>query len=121
MGGQWRVINEHRAGPPFPKTRCREQVTNMSSLRPSIDDVWRRLREFEGRGFETKTGKPFTYEISGDVLHPSRTKYNVSKGEFRKALEFVPFDGPGAVNRLVRGPAYVWAVLHDTRIRRDDW
>jgi len=27
-----------------------------------------------------------------------------------------PLEGPGAINRLVQGPAYVWAVLHDQRI-----
>jgi hypothetical protein len=89
--------------------------------RVSIDDVWRRLKTLEGHEFETKTGKPFTFEIDGDVFHPSRTKYNVGKADFRKALELVPFDGPGVVNSVVRGPAYVWAVLHDKRVRRQDW
>lgn len=93
----------------------------MSTSKLSIDDLWSRLRSLEGHDFETKTGKPFTYEISGDVFHPSRTKYNVSKSEFRKALALVPFDGPGVINRTVRGPAYVWAVLHDGRIRKRDW
>ncbi len=90
-------------------------------MTPSIDVVWGRLKSLAGQRFETKTGKPFTYEIAGDVLHPSRTEYNISKGEFRKALELVPFDGPGVINRTVRGPAYVWAVLHDSRIRKRNW
>jgi len=89
--------------------------------RPSIDDLWGRLRALEGHKFETKTGKPFTYGISGAVFHPSRTTYNVSKAEFRKAFALVPFDGPGVINRVVRGPAYVWAVLHDRRVRGQDW
>lgn len=89
--------------------------------RASIDDVWRRLKALEGQEFETKTGKPFTIELDGDVFCPSRTKYNVGKADFRKALELVPFDGPGVVNRVVRGPAYVWAVLQDKRVRRLDW
>lgn len=93
----------------------------MSSPRPSIDDVWHRLKGLEGHDFETKTGKPFTFEISGDVFHPSRTRYNVAKADIRKALDLVPFDGPGVINRIVRGPAYVWAVLHDRRVRRQDW
>jgi len=89
--------------------------------RVSIDDVWRRLKALEGREFETKTGKPFTFELDGNVFRPSRTKYNVAKADFRKALELAPFDGPGVVNSVVRGPAYVWAVLHDKRVRRQDW
>jgi hypothetical protein len=93
----------------------------MNSSMPSVENVWTRLKSFEGQDFETKTGKPFTYEISGEVFHPSRTEYNVSKAEFRKALAVVPCDGPGVINRTVRGPAYVWAVLHDSRIRKQDW
>jgi hypothetical protein len=85
--------------------------------RLSIDDLWLRLRRSQGQEFATKTGLPFTYDISGDVLHPSRTKYNISKAEFTKALTLVPFDGPGVISRTVRGPAYVWALLHDKRIR----
>jgi hypothetical protein len=93
----------------------------VSASKPSIDDLWARLKRFQGEQFETKTGKPFAYEISGDVVRPSRTKYNVSKADFQKALSLVPFDGPGLVNRTVRVPAYAWAVLHDRRIRRQDW
>jgi len=93
----------------------------VSALKISIDELWSRLRSCQGESFQTKTGKPFTYEMNGDVFHPSRTEYNISKAEFRKALADVPFDGPGVINRTVRGPSYVWAVLHDRRIRREDW
>ena len=31
----------------------------------------------------------------------------------------VPIPGPGSINRIVQGPAYVWAVLHDDR--KDLW
>ena len=93
----------------------------MTASMPSIDDLWVRLKSLQGRDFETKTGKPFTYEITGDVFYPSRTTYNISKAEFRKALALAPLDGPGAIRDTVRGPAYVWAVLHDKRVRRQDW
>lgn len=93
----------------------------MPAIKPSIDEVWRRLRSMEGEEFETKTGKPFSFEIVGDVFRPSRTEYNLSKADFSKALDLVPIEGPGVINQLVRGPAYIWAVLHDRRIRRRDW
>lgn len=93
----------------------------MDTNKLSVDAVWRRMKAMEGKEFETKTGKPFTFEISGNVFHPSRTKYNVAKADFRKVLDFVPIDGPGEINNLVRGPAYIWAVLHDHRIRQKDW
>ena len=44
--------------------------------------------------------------MSGDVFYRSRTKYRISKTEFRKAVEILPFDGPGVINDTVRGPAY---------------
>lgn len=75
----------------------------------SIDEIWCRLKALQGHEFETKTGKPFTFEINGDVFRPSRTKYNVSKSDFKKAFELAPFDGPGVVKDLVRGPTYVLA------------
>jgi hypothetical protein len=90
-------------------------------VKVSIDEVWSRLLHCEGEPFQTKTGKSFQYEIRGEIFRPNRTRYNVPKGDFRKALELVPFDGPGHINDSVRGPAYVWAVLHDKRIRKTDW
>lgn len=83
--------------------------------------IWSRISALQGEKFETKTGKPFTFEIHGEVFRPSRTKYNIARADFEKAFALVPFDGPGMVNNLVRGPAYIWAVLHDIRIRKDDW
>jgi hypothetical protein len=88
---------------------------------PNIDAVWARLKDAQGQEFQTKTGKLFTFDISGNIFHPSRTEYNISKRDFQKALEVVPLEGPGQISNLVRGSAYVWAVLHDRRIRRGDW
>lgn len=87
----------------------------------NMNSVWNRLKDLEGEEFFTKTGKPFSYSISGDVLCVTRTEYNLTKVNFGKALEVAPFDGPGSVNNLVRGPSYVWALLHDDRVRADDW
>lgn len=93
----------------------------MDTRQPSFETVWARIKALQGESFETKTGKLFTFEINGDVFRPSRTKYNISAADFRKALALVPFEGPGEVNNLVRGPAYVWAVLHDRRVRKQEW
>ncbi len=40
----------------------------------------------------------------------------VSIVDFYKAYDLIPINGPGAINNLVRGPANVWVVLHDSRI-----
>lgn len=81
-----------------------------------FENIWRRIREHEGDIFYTITGLKFTYSIEGDIFHPSRTDYNISKADFEKAYAMMPIKGPGGINNIVRGPAYVWAVLHDSRI-----
>jgi hypothetical protein len=86
-----------------------------------FEDVWRRIVASEGEEFKTATGLPFEYEIVGDAFHPSRTNYRIGKSEVRKAFELVPFEGPGVINAIVRGPSYVWAILHDDRIRHGEW
>jgi hypothetical protein len=58
----------------------------------------------------------FTYRITGDSLYTSRTNYKISKANFAKAFEYGPIEGPGAIKNMIIGPAYVWAILHDSRI-----
>jgi hypothetical protein len=89
--------------------------------KPSFADVWNRVVSHAGETFATKTGLPFTYKVAGDAFFPSRTNYRISRADFEAAYLEVPFDGPGVINATVRGPAYVWAVLHDARIRLGDW
>jgi hypothetical protein len=87
----------------------------------SVEIVWDRLKVLEGQEFKTIRGLPFTYTIIGNVFRPSRTEYNLGISDFQKALELVPLSGPGKLGDLVRGQPYIWAVLHDERIRREDW
>lgn len=87
----------------------------------SFNEVWSRIRAVQGQEFVTKTGKPFTFKVRGEVFRPSRTDRNITKRDFKIAFELVPCDGPGVVNQKVQGPAYIWAVLHDKRIRQSDW
>jgi len=84
-------------------------------------DTWNRIVAHAGQTFRTKTGLEFTYKIDGAYFCPSRTDYRISRENFRTAFEMVPIDGPGVINTLVRGPAYVWAVLHDRRISLGQW
>ena len=86
-----------------------------------FEEIWRRIVTHEGEIFRTKTGLEFTYRIDGEGFYPSRTSYRISKTDFRRAYEIIPIDGPGVINDIVRGPAYVWAVLHDQRISLGEW
>ena len=87
----------------------------------TINAIWLRLRLHEGSTFRTKTGPEFTYEINDAFMVTSKSPYRLPKSDFALALEMVPFHGPGDLRNKVRGTSYVWAVLHDPRIRLDDY
>ena len=86
----------------------------------SIEVVWSRILQHEGERFETLTGRPFTYTVTGHVLRTDRTDFNLPRSQFEKALDLVPAAGPGELRDL-RGPSYIYAILHDKRIRQADW
>lgn len=88
---------------------------------PSIDEVWRRIEAHAGETFHTKTGLRLTYSVQDDVLVTSRAAQQLRPAEFAKVLPELPVDGPGAISNTVRGPGYIWAILHDPRIRQSDW
>ena len=83
----------------------------------SFENSWSKILQNEGKNFKTITGLDFSYSIEGDILIPSRTDYNISKSEFQKAFDMLPIKGPGEINNIVRGPAYVWAILNDSKIK----
>ena len=83
----------------------------------NIDVIWHKIISLEGEIFYTKTNKEFKYKINGKKsLTPSRTEYNISKTDFKKALDKIPLEGPGKINSIVRGPAYVYGILMDKRV-----
>ena len=89
--------------------------------KPSISTVWERIAAHSGERFTTKSGLPFAYAVKGAVLTTSRTEFGLSEADFDQALRLVPFDGPARINDLVCGPAYIWAILHDRRVRVGQW
>ena len=88
---------------------------------PEFDEIWGRIVSHQREEFHTLRGLPFTYEISGRSFWQSRTNWPIRRRDFEIAYQFVPIPGPGRINRIVQGPAYVWAVLHDDRIRQQDY
>jgi hypothetical protein len=83
--------------------------------------LWKRIIACEGDEFRTVTNLPFTYEVRGDYLCPSRTEYNISKSDVAKSYSLVPLSGPGEISKLVRGSSYVYAILYDERISNNQW
>lgn len=86
-----------------------------------FEEIWSRIVEHTGETFLTITGLEFMYSVEGNGFYPSRTVYRISKEDFRTAYQMIPIEGPGVINNIVRGPAYVWAVLHDKRISLGEW
>lgn len=89
--------------------------------KPPFGQIWGAVVALAGKTFRTKTGLPFTYDVRGHVVIPSRTEYQIAKADFEVAYKLVPLPGPGAMNHIVRGPAYVWAILHDKRLSGGAW
>jgi len=92
----------------------------MESDSQSFEAVWKLICECEGQIFYTIRGLPFIYQINGNSLIPDRTQYPLSKKNFLRAFLMQPLKGPGEINTKVRGPAYVWAILNDARIKKKD-
>lgn len=88
---------------------------------PTFELIWGRILALQGETFATITGLPFTYQVEGDALFPSRTDYRLSRRDVETAYGMVPISGPGAIRNTVRGPAYIWAILHDPRVSQGEW
>jgi hypothetical protein len=85
----------------------------------SFDTVWSRIQACAGQEFHTKTGIRFVYSVDGTTVIPEHTGYPIHMSQFQKAHALMPLKGPSEINRLVRGPAYVYAILTDRRTRPD--
>jgi hypothetical protein len=85
----------------------------------SIDTVRARIKALEGHTFRQVRGKEFKYSIVGSALVPEGINQNITRGEFEKALSLLPLENTAPVQHL-RGPSYIYAVLMDKRVRKDD-
>ena len=85
-----------------------------------IEVIWQRIIETEGQHFRQIRGGEFTYKILGNQISLDRTNRNISKNTFAQALENVPLKNTIPLQRL-QAPSYLYAILMDTRIRRNDW
>lgn len=89
-------------------------------MKPGIDAVWARIRSHQGEWFTLTRGDAFTYEVFDNYLRPVGRVRHLSRTSFGKALTRVPLENTRSVSDL-QGPSYVFSILMDPRIRRDDW
>jgi hypothetical protein len=83
----------------------------------TFDGVWPRIVDHAGQLFRTTTGLPFHYTIEHNCIVPDRTGHPLHQSQVRIALDHWPVRGPSELNRLVRGPSYIYAILADRRIK----
>lgn len=86
----------------------------------SIEQVWQRIVDHEGKRFKQIRGKEFTYRIAGQGAVLSTTNQTLPKSVFAQALERMPVRSTTPLQDL-RGPSYLYAILMDHRIRQGDW
>ena len=87
---------------------------------PWIEDVWSRIRVYEGEKFRQIRGGEFTYAVTGNYLVLDRTNQRLSKSSLEEALTLVPLQNTVPAQHL-RGPSYIYAILMDERIRQGEW
>jgi hypothetical protein len=88
-----------------------------------FERVWQSVVAHAGEQFSTVKGLSFRYAVTGNIVKIERDGRIVDQalgsGEFRKAWQRWPVSGPSELNDVVRGPAYLFAILSDARIRKD--
>ena len=85
-----------------------------------IEIIWARIKHHEGEIFRQIRGGEFTYTIIGNSLKPNKTNITIPKSDVKKALEFIPLSDTTKIQDL-QGPSYIYAILMDKRIRKDNW
>ncbi|MDH2475923.1 hypothetical protein [Clostridium perfringens] len=86
-----------------------------------IELICKRIVENEGKEFKQKREKIFTYSLIGkNTIKLSTTNRSISKSQFEKALNFVPLDKTTIIQNL-QAPSYIYGILMDDRIRKENW
>ncbi|MET3684422.1 hypothetical protein ABID56_002559 [Alkalibacillus flavidus] len=85
-----------------------------------IEGVWERIVKNEGEVFKQKRGKEFSYSVKMNTLYLRTTNRIISKKTFEKALDEVPLENTVPLQNL-QAPSYLYAILMDNRIRKDDY
>jgi hypothetical protein len=88
----------------------------------NIKTIWERILAHAGQLFHTKNGIPFTYHQGGNQIKLQNTNRNIPMSDVGKVLPYLPLPSTTVAQRLgVQGPAYLYAILMDPRIRQNDW
>ena len=88
------------------------------------ESVWHRIKSHQGEEFKTATRLPFTYEVEGAGIwffrNGQRINRKLSRTQVDKAIARCPLTSTTEIKDLMDYP-YLFALLMDTRIRREAW
>ena len=92
----------------------------MTGSGATIEAVWSRIEAHAGETFRQIRGAEFSYDVRSGAIWPDRTNRALSRSDVQCALDHVSLSSTVPLQRL-QGPSYLYAILMDARIRRDDW
>ncbi|MGC2111077.1 MAG: hypothetical protein WA655_16280 [Candidatus Korobacteraceae bacterium] len=111
-----RLRNEDLPSPPAHHVNAPEE--------PSSEVVWDRIGNHQGEEFRTATRLPFTYAVEGAGIwffrDGRRINRKLSRTQVDKAIARCPLTSTTEIKDLIDYP-YLFALLMDTRIRREAW
>ena len=89
---------------------------------PASGNPWERIVALAGAdGFRTVRGLPVRYSIEGDtVVVAGRSGARIPRSDFELALAHAPLNGVADVPESCWGRSYIFAILRDPRIKRQD-
>lgn len=85
-----------------------------------ISTLWARIEAHAGEVFQQIKGGKFTYIIDQGHVVLDRTNQRIPQSHFEKALQLVPLENTKPLQQL-RGPAFIYAIMMDERVRGRDW
>ena len=77
--------------------------------------VWQRIREHAGEDFSLPSGRAFSFEIRGGMIHTDRGAQPIPSQAVREALWELPLRSPQQLGHLTE-PHVLFAILTDPRI-----
>jgi hypothetical protein len=106
-------------GAQFEPRISSEEIKPPGEL-PDFSEIWARIGDHAGEEFTQIRGQKFKYTFHYSHINPSTTNQNIPRVHFEQAYEQVPLKSTSQINHL-RGPSYIFAILMDRRITRNDY
>lgn len=109
-----------------------ENVRRCAMSWQPFQTIWQRILQLQEEEFRTKTGLPFTYSVeSGTTVWVERKgriiNQSLGKSNFEQVYSMMQVKPIKLISQIndravangesqVRGPSFVWAILHDKRV-----